>query len=279
MLHVRHHYRLLFSLPLLAMLVGCVSPSSFPPLASFEKSVIYQPVRYPSGDWNPDGLVFQDAWFESDDGTKLHGWFVPHKNPVAVALMFHGNAGNVSHRAETLRILNQRHRLSIMTFDYRGYGRSDGKPDEKGILADARAARKWLAKTTNLPESEIVLMGRSLGGAVAVDLAASDGAKGLVLASTFTSLPEVGGHHFRYLPASFLMTQRLDSLAKISNYRGPLLQSHGDADQVIPFDMGKRLFDKANEPKRFIAIPNGGHNDPQSEEYRIAFDEFLSEMI
>lgn len=198
--------------------------------------------------------------------------------PAAVVLFMHGNAGNIASRADTLAILNQRHRLSVLAFDYRGYGRSEGKPSERGILQDARAARAWLARRTGVAEQDIVLMGRSLGGGVAVDLAANDGARGLVLASTFTSLPDVGAHHFRWLPTNMLMSLRLDSLSKIKQYRGPLLQSHGDADRVIPYELGVRLFEAAPGPKRFVTIPNGDHNDPQTEEYRVALDEFLATL-
>ena len=129
-----------------------------------------------------------------------------------------------------------------------------------------------------MEESDIVLMGRSLSGGVAVDLAARDGARGLVLASTFTSLPEVGGQHFRWLPTGLMMTQRLDSLAKIPHYNGPLLQTHGDADRVIPYELGRKLFEAAAGPKRFITVADGGHNTPQPQEYREALDEFLQNL-
>ena len=149
-----------------------------------------------------------------------------------------------------------------MGFDYRGYGRSEGTPSEAGVLADARAARTWLARRAGIGENQIVLMGRSLGGAVAVDLAA-DGARGLVLESTFTSMPEVGHAAMPWLPVRTLMQTQFNSLAKISNYHGPLLQSHGTADRLIPYAMGRQLFEGANEPKQFIAIAGGDHNDPQ----------------
>jgi hypothetical protein len=219
--------------------------------------------------------MFEDARFTAEDGTRLHGWFVPHSHPRAVVLFAHGNAGNISHRAETLRILNQRHGLAVMAFDYRGYGRSEGDPNEQGLLQDARAARQWLAERTGVSEREIVLMGRSLGGGVMVDLAAEDGARGLVLASTFTSLPDVACHHVKWIPARALMKNRFDSLSKLSRYRGPLLQSHGDADEIIPYELGRTLFDSAVGRKRFLTIPGGTHNSPLSEEYRRAFDEFI----
>jgi fermentation-respiration switch protein FrsA (DUF1100 family) len=201
-----------------------------------------------------------------------------HPKPRAVALFCHGNAGNIVSRGELLWILNQRHGLAVMTFDYRGYGKSEGKPSERGILQDARAARTWLASRAGVAEADIVLMGRSLGGAVAVDLAARDGARGLVLASTFSSLPAVAAHHVPWALPSLNMTQRLNSAKKIRDYFGPLLQSHGDADELIPIELGRKLFDAAPGPKRFIVLPGAGHNDPQTEEYRLALDEFIASL-
>ena len=263
------------SLPCLA---GCSTLHSYSPLALLERSLVFQPVAYPNGNWHPEGLPIEDVWFESADGVRLHGWYLRHEQPRAVVLFCHGNAENITPLADSLAILVERHGLSAMTFDYRGYGRSAGTPTEDGILADARAARKWLAEREGIAETDIILMGRSLGGGVAVDLAAQDGARGLVLASTFTSLPEVAKEHVPWLPAQLLMTTRLNSLSKIVRYRGPVLISHGDADEVVPFRHGKLLFEAALQPKQFIAIPGGMHNDPQPESYRQALDEFIDRL-
>jgi len=246
-----------------------------------EDSLVFYPVRYPEGDWQPPGLDFTDAWFASADGTQLHGWYVPREKPCAVILFCHGNAGNISHRADLLRILNRRLGATVLIFDYRGYGRSQGKPSEPGVYADARAARAWLAEHAGVAETDIVLLGESLGGAVAVDLAAADGARALVLQSTFTSAPDVAARAFPWLPVRWLMHTRLDSLGKIARYRGPLLQSHGDADTIIPFQFGQRLYEAAtaaSEPKRFIPLPGADHNDPLPPFYFEALEKFLDEL-
>ncbi len=192
-------------------------------------------------------------------------------------LFCHGNGGNVALWGDELRLLRDRMGVSVLGFDYRGYGRSEGTPSEAGVLADARAARTWLAQRTGIPENQVVLMGRSLGGAVAVDLAA-DGARGLILESTFTSMPEVGHAAMPWLPVRALMHTQLNSLAKIGKFHGPLLQSHGTADRLIPYAMGRQLFDAANEPKQFVAIQGGDHNDPQSDEYYAALWAFLDRI-
>lgn len=243
----------------------------------FEESLIFFPSVYPIGDWKPPGISVEDAHFQAADGTRLHGWFVEHEKPRAVVLFAHGNAGNITHRIDQLLKLRSMG-LSVLVFDYRGYGRSEGRPTEAGILADARAARQWLAERAAVAESDIVLLGESVGAAVMVELAAADGARGLVLESTFTSLPEMGAYHYPWVPARWIMRSRLDSLNRIGQYQGPLLQCHGDADRIIPFEQGRRLFEAANEPKQFVRLPDHDHNDLLPPEYYQALDEFISSL-
>ncbi len=240
-----------------------------------ENSLIYHPTRYPAGEWNQRSLPFEDAWFHAADGTRLHGWYVPHKNPRAIILYCHGNAGNLTHRQPILEILNRRVGVSVLIFDYRGYGRSEGKPNEAGILADARAARRWLAEREKIAESQIVLLGESLGGGVAVDLAARDGARALVLENTFSSLPDVAAYYYPWLPVHWAMRTRLDSAAKIADYHGPTLQVHGDADTIVPLRFAQRLYAAANQPKKFIICPGHDHNDLLPPEYYDELTAFL----
>jgi uncharacterized protein len=244
----------------------------------FEESLIFFPSRYPEGNWQPRNLHFEDAWFAAADGTQLHGWYVPVEQPRAFLLFAHGNAGHLAHRADLFRYFQQELRVAVLAFDYRGYGRSAGRPNEIGVLADARAARKWLADREQITPETIVLMGESIGGAVMVDLAAADGARGLILENTFASLPDVAAHHFRWLPVRMLLRTKLDSAAKIGRYRGPLLQCHGDVDTIVPFEQGLRLHDAAQCPKRLMVIRGGDHNDPRSPEWLTALDEFFEEL-
>src|SRR5258706_9153823 len=150
-------------------------------LSYLENMLIYPAPRYPQGDWVAKGLTHQDVFFNSADGTKLHGWLVEHPQPKAVILYCHGNGTHVANLAEFLAEMRDEFQVSIFAFDYRGYGRSEGKPAEKGILEDAEAAQHWLAKRAGIEKKDIVLMGRSLGGGIALHLAAENGARGVIL--------------------------------------------------------------------------------------------------
>ena len=204
----------------------------------------------------PPTTAQEDVHFASEDGVRLHGWCVEHPQPRAYALFCHGNAEHVGYLGDLLAQLRDGFAITVFAFDYRGYGLSEGDPSEQGVLADGRAARAWLAQHAGIRQDQIVLLSRSLGGAVAVDLAARNGGRGLVLESTFTTLPDLAARHYPWLPVRWLMRSRFDSLAKIARFHGPLLVSHGTADEVAPYDMGQALF--AASParqKRLVADP------------------------
>ena len=169
--------------------------------------------------------------------------------------------------------------MSVFAWDYRGYGRSKGKPHEQNLLADARAAQLWLASREGVRPEDIVLYGRSLGGAVSVGLAAEHPVRGMVLERTFADMVDTAAYHFPWLPVRWIMRNRFPSAERIAAYKGPLLQSHGTADRVVPFEMGKRLFDAATTPnKRFFVVEGGDHNGPQPDEYYEALGEFLDAL-
>ncbi len=239
--------------------------------------LLFYPTKYPEGDWKPKGLQLEDVWFEAADGTRLHGWYCPAEQPRAVLLFAHGNAGNLSDRSGLMRYFQKQLRVTALIFDYRGYGRSEGVPTVTGILQDARAARTCLARRAAVPQSQIVLMGRSLGGAVVVQLAAEAPARSLILESTFSSFKDVAAYHYPRL-AWLVPASKLDSLVQIKRYKGPLLQSHGDADRTIPYALGLKLFEAANKPKRWITILGGDHNDPQSAEYYRQLNRFSEHL-
>jgi fermentation-respiration switch protein FrsA (DUF1100 family) len=257
----------------LLVLLGCVLMLRF-----VENYLIFFPRAEPYVSWEPPTPGGRNVEFAADDGTKLTGWYLPHAEAQAVVLFCCGNGGNMSYWRDAFRTLHRRCRVTIMGFNYRGYGGSEGSPSEHGVLDDARAARRWLCDQQGIPPERIVLMGRSLGGGVAIDLAA-DGARGLVVESTFTSLPDMAGIVYPYLPFRWLMRTQFHSLEKIADYRNPLLVSHGDADELVPYRMGQRLFDAAgSNVKRFYTVPGGEHNDPQPHDYYDVLDRFLAEL-
>ena len=246
-------------------------------LMLLENHLIYPAPKYPQGNWQPPGLHYEDVYFESTDGTRLHGWYVDHPAPVAYVLFCHGNAEHVAYRANYLRDYNKYYRVAVFAFDYRGYGRSAGRPHERGILADAQAAQQWLARRAGVRPADIVLHGVSLGSGVAVHLAARNGARGLILESAFTSLPDVAAHLYRWAPVRLLMRSEMNSAAKIAAYTGPLLQAHGSADELIPVELGRRLYNAApGKDKRFIEMPGNRHNSDYSAEYLQAIGAFLA---
>jgi fermentation-respiration switch protein FrsA (DUF1100 family) len=248
-------------------------------LMFLEEHLIFFPLRYPEGDWEPAGLAVEDAEFMADDGTRLHGWFCPVGEPRAVVLVSHGNAGNITHRAEEIRLWQQHLGVSLFIYDYRGYGRSGGSPYEKGLYDDARAAYRYLTEQLKTPAREIVLRGESIGSAVSLELGLEVPHRALILESPFTSAVDMGSLSFPWVPVRWLMRNRFDSLSKIDRYAGPVLVTHGTHDSIVPFEMGKRLFERAREPKMFYAVPNADHNDVPfvgGTAYFRAIDSFLN---
>jgi fermentation-respiration switch protein FrsA (DUF1100 family) len=222
------------------------------------EKVIFQPT--PGIDLRPEmlGIEGHEVFLTSGDGTRLHGFFVASPAATRAILFLHGNAGNASHRLPNAAELAQLG-TAVLVPDYRGYGMSEGTPSEAGCYADARAALEDLVGR-GFPENRIVLFGRSLGAAVAVDLAQDRELAGVILESAFTSGADVAKRAFGS-PIALLMQGVLASDAKIDRVRAPLLFFHGDRDQIIDFELGRALYDIAPEPKSFETIAGAGHND------------------
>ena len=205
----------------------------------------------------------EDVAFRTEDGLRLAGWFVPAAGgdaPAATVLVLNGNGGNRYARAPLASALAGAG-LSVLLFDYRGYGGNPGDPTETGLAADARAARGYLLSRPDVRPGRIVYFGESLGAAVAVGLAAEHPPAALVLRSPFTSLADVGQLHYPYLPVRALLRDRYDALSRIGGVRCPLLVVAGGADGIVPAAQSRRLHDAAAEPKRYVEIPGAGHND------------------
>jgi fermentation-respiration switch protein FrsA (DUF1100 family) len=221
-------------------------------------------------------LEYETVTLSTGDGIRLKGWFLPVEQPRAWVLFLHGNAGNISHRLDTLEFLHELE-LAVFIFDYRGYGESGGRPSEAGLYRDAEAAWSYLTETRGIPGNEILLFGRSLGGAVAAYLAERHEAMGLVLESTFTSVPAVAAQHYPWLPVRQLTRYRYDTASRLSDIEMPVLIIHSPEDEIIPFSHSQELYELAREPKCFLEI-QGSHNTGMFENwetYRRGWNEFI----
>ena len=205
------------------------------------------------------GLAYEDVDLATADGLRLHGWFVPAPAARGTLLFFHGNAGNISHRLDSIRIFH-RLGLDVLIIDYRGYGRSEGKPDEQGTYRDADAAWRYLVGTRGVEPARIVVFGRSLGAAIAAWLAAHERPGGLILESPFASVESMGRGLYPFLPVRWLNRFGYETAEYVRRIGCPLLVIHSPRDEIIPIAEGRAVFAAAPEPKRFVEI-TGGHND------------------
>ena len=225
-------------------------------------------------------LVYERVELFTDDGVRLDAWFLPARNSRGVVLFFHGNAGNISHRLDSLKIFNEL-RLSTLIFDYRGYGRSDGKASEQGTYRDAQAAWRYLTEQRGIAASQIILFGRSLGAAVAAHLAHQQKPAGLIIESGFVSVPELAAQLYPWLPARWLARFQYPTGEYLDSVSLPVLIVHSRDDEIIPFDQGRSLFERAREPKQFLEL-KGGHNDGflvSGPQYLSGLDRFLVSVI
>ena len=226
----------------------------------FEYSQVYQPSRTWDDTPAVHGLAFEDLSLPVGKNDKVSAWFFPsgRTNASKVFLVCHGNGGNISHRIELARLL---HELGwgIMVFDYRGYGRSTGRPGEEKTYQDAQAAYRWL-KDKGFAPANIIAYGESLGGGVASELAVREKVGGLVLLSTFTSTPDLGAELFPFLPVHLWASIKYNTRKKLPSIHAPVLVMHSRGDTLVPFHHSQENLAAANEPKLFVEI-QGDHND------------------
>src|SRR4030042_6701029 len=209
----------------------------------FERSLLFYPEKHLFGSPSDYGMEYQDVTLQGPDGMTIHGWFIPGRGK-AVVLFFHGNGGNISHRIEKTRLLFYPEISSLM-IDYHGYGRSHGTPSEQACYLDALTSWEYLVLERHFESNQIILFGESLGGAVAVDLAARKDVGAIILESTFSNIGVVAN---RFLPGlSVFLKRKFDSLSKISRVHVPLLQLHGDKDDLVLYELRRILFAAANE--------------------------------
>ncbi len=205
------------------------------------------------------GMAFEDVYFSSSDGTGLHGWFIPAESRIGTLLFCHGNAGNISHRIESVRIFHDLG-FDVLIFDYRGYGQSSGSISEKGTYSDAEAALKHLVEVKNIDQSEIIYFGRSLGGSIAAWLAKEHTPGGLIVESAFTSVNDIAGDVYPFLPVRMISRFKFNTREYLQNVNCPVLVIHSREDELINFKHGRKLFETAGEPKMFLELA-GSHNE------------------
>jgi fermentation-respiration switch protein FrsA (DUF1100 family) len=205
-------------------------------------------------------LTYKNVYFNTENGKRLHGWFFPLEKESPILLFCHGNAGNISHRLDNVdRLLKEG--LQVFIFDYRGYGRSEGRPSEQGLYKDGLAAYGYLVKKEKVAPQNIVLFGRSLGAAVAIDLASKRKVRSVILESAFTSTKDMAKSMALFALFSPFLPAHYNNLEKIGRVTVPKLIIHGVEDDLVPFPMGKKLYEKADPPKEFLPLKGAGHND------------------
>ena len=204
------------------------------------------------------GLPFEDVRLTTDDAVELHGWFVPAPGARRVVLFLHGNAGNISHRLDSLRIFHALG-LDVLIFDYRGYGESTGQPNEAGTYADATAAWRWLTEQRGYRPEQIVLFGRSMGAAIAAELATRKTPAAVILESAFTSVPDLAARYYWYLPVRWLSRHRYPTQDHVTRIAAPILIVHSRDDEIVPYGHAVAIHASASEPKALLEIA-GDHN-------------------
>jgi alpha-beta hydrolase superfamily lysophospholipase len=246
----------------------------------FERRLVYFPFRELEVEPAALALRHEEAWLTAEDGVRILTWHLPVPGSRWTVLFCNGNAGNMSYRLDRAQEMQRRLGVSVQLFDYRGYGKSEGQPDEQGTYRDARAVHRYLVETRRVRPEDLILFGESLGSAVATQLALDRPAAALVLESPLSSIPEMARAAYPFLPpVGPLIRTRYETIAKVPKLTLPLLVLHGDRDTIVPFSQGRRVFEAAGSPRKtFHAIQGAGHNDTYlvgGEPYWRALSEFL----
>ncbi len=246
----------------------------------FQKHLVYFPVK--KFDFSPQqyGLVYEDLFIQTSDGVKINAWFIPADTSRGVVLFCHGNAGNISHRLESVSIFN-RLSLDVLIFDYRGYGRSEGSPDEEGTYQDGQACWEYLVNRKAYKPDQIIIFGRSLGTGIASWIAKENKPGMVILESSYTSLPDLGAKIYPFFPVRLLSRINYPTGKHLQNINCPKLFIHSKGDEIIPFTLGYQNYQLASEPKQFLEI-HGSHNDGffvSGEIYKNGINDFLIKYL
>jgi len=225
------------------------------------------------------GLDYEDVTLNTPDDVQLHGWYIPERESEQVLLFFHGNAGNISHRRDSIQVFH-RLGLNVLIIDYRGYGQSEGTPSEQGLYQDANAAWRYLTGEKGFDPDKVIIFGRSLGGAVAANLASGVQARGLILESTLSSAKEFARAVFTILSRLVVIRYDFNTAQHIQHVHYPVLVLHSPEDEIMPFHLGKKVYQLANQPKHFVRM-RGDHNNGflrSQPEYQQQLDRWLKTL-
>ncbi|MGQ0811522.1 MAG: alpha/beta hydrolase [Nitrospiraceae bacterium] len=229
-------------------------------MSVLDQFFVYHPYPWEDRDWaKATGLPLENVWFRAADGTKLFGWYVESSATPAVILWCHGNAGNIIHRLDNLQEL---HRIgfSVFLFDYRGYGRSEGRPSERGLYSDAVGSYEYLTRQRRIRPERLIIFGRSLGAAVAGELAVQRPASAMILESCFPSVEALAKFHYG-LPLHWLLGARFSLIDRLPALSLSKLIIHGDLDDIVPLELGRQVFEAATQPKLFYVVRGADHNN------------------
>ena len=242
-----------------------------------ENRLVFHPVSATQL-WNqsPDASI-EDVYVTSPGGRKVHAWWLPRRPDAPVLLLFPGNAGNLSGRGQTLLKVAEKLDTSVLVFDYPGYGRSEGTPNELNCYDAAEGVIRWLRDEQGKPPHCVAYYGESLGGGVASEMATRHSPRALILVKTFTSLPAAAKRHYPWLPVHWLMSNRFDTLSKLTSMHCPVFVVSATQDRVVPFAHGVSLFSAANEPKHFFRDEGSDHNDPLPDAFWDELRNFLTQ--
>jgi fermentation-respiration switch protein FrsA (DUF1100 family) len=223
-----------------------------------EKKSLYYPLKKIEATPSDIGLDYEEVFITTKDRVLISGWYIRSHSPRGTFIFSHGNGGNISHRLEKIRMFHDLH-VNVLIFDYRGYGMSKGSPSEEGLYLDAEAVYNYVVNEKKVPPQMIIGYGESLGGAVIIDLAVRHMLGGIIVEGSFTSIQDMAKNYFPLIP-SFVYKTAFNALEKIGRVKAPTLHFHSTADEIVPYELGRRLFDNAPGPKEFVDL-QGGHND------------------
>ena len=246
-------------------------------LMFFERSLLFPAPPVEAGEWNAKRFGVEEFYIESDNKAKVHVWYLAKTGSDTTLIFAHGNGETLGFMGEELVDIRERWNVNVVAFDFRGYGKTGGLAGEKAILADSIAVAKWVELNPRFAGQNRISMGRSLGGAAAIEIATQTSVDGLILDRTFSSIVDVAADRYPFFPIRLVMRNQFRSIEKLPTYTGPLLQMHGEVDELIPYRFGKKLFDAStSERKNLLTIPGLHHNDPWPEEFWDAGKDLIS---